>query len=162
MRKEGLDVDRDPPPMVSHCCCCETHDAHTLRQCCCCSTQRALNAHELALRAPKHESRYRSGRRRGRHNLLLHRPLMFRGFPGLTLPPNASRSVEPSIVPMRGPPLYLAAARAAAAAGRCRLSREQQRDPPHAGSSCAPSARLNPSSAPHQAPPRAERGRGYK
>ena len=39
------------------CCCCETHNAH-------------------ALRAPKHEGRNRNGRRRGRHSLLLHRPLI--------------------------------------------------------------------------------------
>ena len=42
------------------CCCC----------CCCCSTQRAN------LRTPKHEGLYRYGRRCGRHNLLLHRPLI--------------------------------------------------------------------------------------
>ena len=38
------------------CCCCETHNAR-------------------ALRTPKHGGRYRNGRRRGRHSLLLHRPL---------------------------------------------------------------------------------------
>ena len=32
------------------------------------------NAHNL--RTPKHGGRYRYGRRRGRHNLLLHRPLL--------------------------------------------------------------------------------------
>ena len=39
------------------CCCCETHNAR-------------------ALRTPKHGGRYRNGRRRSRHSLLLHRPLI--------------------------------------------------------------------------------------
>ena len=41
------------------------------------------NAH--ALRAPKHEGRYRNGRRRGRHSLLLHRPLIG-GWRGVRCP----------------------------------------------------------------------------
>jgi hypothetical protein len=41
------------------------------RRCCCCETHNAR-----ALRTPKHGGRYRNGRRRGRHSLLLHRPLI--------------------------------------------------------------------------------------
>ena len=41
--------------------------------CCCCSTQRAHT-----LRTPKHRSHYHNGRRCGRHNPYIHRPLIGR------------------------------------------------------------------------------------
>ena len=51
-----------PQSELAHfgCCCC-----------CCCSTQRAHT-----LRTPKHRSHYHNGRRCGRHNPYVHRPLI--------------------------------------------------------------------------------------
>ena len=64
--------------------CCHRHSSSRarnslkfvkLRLCICCETH---NAH--ALRTPKHGGRNRNGRRRGRHSLLLHRPLIGGGL----------------------------------------------------------------------------------
>ena len=61
-RSSRAQLDARARPGVRHCCCC----------CCCAAVQH--NAHNL--RTPKHEGLYRYGRRCGRHNLLLPRPLI--------------------------------------------------------------------------------------